>query len=143
MKDNKPIWQSQMSTGTAVIFWGGLIAAFIAFQVWLSYSSPKPHTAEMIKSNPPAQTSVAPELPVTNTMDVRGGYLVVTTKVDNTLSYSIDKRLHLYVVDSTGVERFLDMVYVKLEPGKTGGSDTSKKLSDIGPPPYKITYEWK
>ena len=150
--ENKPFWQYQASTKATVIFFVSLIGCFVIFMAWLSYStSParyagKSYTPSTVSSSaavPATAPVAAQDLTVTNNVVVRDGYLIVTTRVKNTNTYGVNRKLYLQVKDSVGVERYLDLVYVNLEAGETGKSEVAKKTSDLGPGPYKITYEWQ
>lgn len=138
----------------AKMFYLILGVSFVLFMVLLVSSGPKiPKTLpgssykqpdSQSSSSSPSSSSSSPQgLPVSTSLEKRGEFLVITTKVENKKSYAVNGKLSLYVVDSMGSKHFIDLVYIELESGQTGKSESSIKAADSGPPPYTVVTEWK
>lgn len=127
-------------------FYGILFVSFIVFSAVMTVSQPN-HTYKPSKTKSGSYSAATAAsnkaIDITTFTEQRGDYLVVTVKAKNNAGYSVDKKLNVYVVDSTGVKRHIDIIYVQLDAEETGHSESSKKISDLGPPPYQVTTEWK
>jgi hypothetical protein len=97
------------------------------------------HTTTDSSSTPGDLSSI----PVSTTIQKSGEFYVITTKVRNNKSYSINEKLNVYVEDSTGSRKFVDMIYVELGAGELGTVESKIKTTDAGPPPHDVITEWK
>lgn len=158
---NKGIFSYQISTKASLIFYGCLLGGLILFIAILSIISSPVTIDDMrkISTSPPRleqkhelmpgsvannpQYRAIPDIKITTSMERRGNYLVITTRAKNEKSYPVKEKLGVYVIDSTGGKHFIDQVYIELNNGETGNAESSKKIDDIGPPPYKVVTEWK
>lgn len=128
-----------------IVFYGVLACGLILFIAYMALTGPPSPTSSVSTPSGQSPSTSANNQggQVVTSLDYRGEYLVVTTKLKNEKSYPIKQKLELSVTDSTGKKYFVDMVNVELNAGETGKSESSKKLSEVGPPPHKVVTEWK
>lgn len=82
-------------------------------------------------------------IPVLTSIQKSSDFYIITTKVRNNKSYPINEKLNVYIEDSTGSKKFVDMVYVELGAGELGTVDSKINTSNAGPPPHRVITEWK
>lgn len=107
-----------------IIFGIGLV---IILAVFLSMRSPT--------------SSTDADLSVSAHVNSVGDYLIITTRATNNGNTSVSEAIAVYVVDSTGIKHFVDIVQADLGPGETGTTRSSIKKDEAGPPPHSVITE--
>lgn len=133
-----------------LIAYGAIFGGLLLFIVMLSMDSPKVPNIISVASSPPSYSATgspnsqsSANIKVSTSIEQRGEYLVITTTTKNDKDFPVKQNLEVSVVDSTGQKHFIDKIYVELGAGESGKAESTAKVGNLGPPPYKVVTNWQ